>query len=80
MARLLAVLRGVDSLGLSLDQQLAVVMGRRDADTETARAQVSGDWRRAGHVTTLLTSDWSSCWPWFWDLTPSPRGTRLDTP
>ena len=44
MARLLAVLRGVDSLGLSLDQQLAVVMGRRDADTEAARAQVSGDW------------------------------------
>ena len=44
MARLLAVLRGVDSLGLSLDQQLAVVMGRQDADTEAARAQVSCDW------------------------------------
>ena len=59
MARLLAVLRGVDSLGLSLDQQLAVVMGRRDADTETARAQVSCDWWRAGHVTTVLIADWS---------------------
>ena len=40
VAQLLRVLRELDSLGLSLDQQLAVIMWRRDEETEVIRARV----------------------------------------
>ena len=40
VAQLLRVLRELDSLGLSLDQQLAVIMWRRDEETEVTRARV----------------------------------------
>lgn len=40
VAQLLRVLRELDSLGLSLDQQLAVIMWRRDEETEVNRARV----------------------------------------
>ena len=42
VAQLLRVLRELDGLGLSLDQQLAVIMWRRDEDTEVNRVRVSG--------------------------------------
>ena len=34
---------------------------RAAAERTQAAAQVSWDWWRAGHVTAVLTSDWSSC-------------------
>ena len=40
VAQLLRVLRQLDSLGLSLEQQLAVIMWRRDEDSAAIRARV----------------------------------------
>ena len=40
VAQLLRVLREIDGLSLSLDQQLAVIMWRRDEETEENRAKV----------------------------------------
>ena len=36
-----------------------------------AADQVGCDWWRAGHVTTVLTSDWTRRppWPWTWPAT-----------
>ena len=42
VAQLLRVLRQLDSLGLSLEQQLAVIMWRRDEDSAAIRARVRG--------------------------------------
>ena len=41
VAKLLAVLREIDNVGLSLDQQLAIIMCRQDYDTVAARSRVS---------------------------------------
>ena len=52
---------GLGGLGGSTNNTVAGAVDQRGA-------QVSCDWRRAGHVTPVLTCDWSRC--------PAPSATR----
>ena len=60
------MLAGLEQLAARHPGVWSAVRGRGtfcavDCDSGARRDEVSCDWWRPGHVTTLLTSDWSRC-------------------
>ena len=58
MFRRVPVCRGLGGGGLRRGRVGGAARGRARQQRAVRRAQVSCDWRGAGHVTTVLTSDW----------------------